>query len=229
MRKQPLHVLVLALIAAATALPCAAAAEPAKTQAAAEPAKTQTVISGGLRLNVPAGWTSKETKSNFRLMDFTLPKAEGDKDSTECVAWFFGTNGSGGVNENFQRWIDEFQPKDRKLKITTGKCTQGDYVLADISGTWNRPVRTPQGGFKIVPTPSARVLALALTVPHAGSYYLKLGGPEKTVAANADVLRAAVGADPKAEKDYFKAPEKKTAGDKAAAPKIADEKAAPKK
>jgi hypothetical protein len=222
MRNRPLHVLVFTAFAATAtaALPCAAAAEPAKTQATGEPAKTQTVISGGLKLTVPAGWKSKDTKSNFRLMDFTLPKAEGDKDSTECVAWYYGTNGSGGVNENFQRFIDEFQPKDRKVKVTKGKAPEGDYVVVDIEGVWNRPVDTPQGGLKIVPTPSARVVGLSLYVPHVGPYYLKMGGPEKTVAANADALRAAIGADSKTEKDYFTKP---------AAPKVADEKAAPKK
>jgi hypothetical protein len=219
MHNRPLHVLVLTVFAATAALPCAAAAEPAKT-ATAETAKTQTVISGGLKLTVPAGWKGKDTKSNFRLMDFTLPKAEGDKDITECVAWYYGTNGSGNVNQNFQRWIDEFQPKDRKVKVTKGKAPEGDYVVVDIEGVWNRPVGTPQGGLKIVPTPSARVLGLAIDVPHVGPYYLKLGGPEKTVAANADASRAAIGADSKTEKDYFTKP---------ATPKVADEKAAPKK
>jgi hypothetical protein len=206
-----LRVVLLSALAG-IALPLARAADPAKPAEAAktsESGKTHAVTKLGIKLNVPESWKSKDTNSNMHLMQFSIPKGEGDKDDTEVSLWYFGLNGAGSVNENFQRWIDEFDPKDRKLKITTGKCPGGEYILMDISGTWDRKVPTPQGGLKVVHT-TGREIAVAVTAPHSGDYFYRLMGPETTVAANVDAFRAAIGADAKNEKDY-KASSKVTA------------------
>lgn len=194
MRLQQMLVSNLALLSAITAY----AIVPAR---AAEPAKAHTVMAGAVKVNVPEGWVSKPTRSNFRLAQFSIPKAEGDKDDTECVVWFYGLNGSGGINGNIERWISQFEPKDRKVKIMTGKSSQGDYELVDITGTWNRPVDMPHGGLKIVREPASRLFGLVLIVRHAGDYFVELMGPEKTVAANLEALRTAIGADAKSEKE----------------------------
>jgi hypothetical protein len=152
-------------------------------------------------MNVPESWKSKDTNSNVHLMQFSIPKLDGDKEDTEASVWYYGLNGSGSINEIFQRWIDEFDPKDRKLKLTTGKSPQGDYTLMDISGTWDRKIPTPQGGLKVVHT-TGREIAVAVTAPHAGDYFYRLQGTEQSVAANVDAFRAAIGADAKAEKDW---------------------------
>lgn len=206
-----LRVVLLSALAGA-ALPLAQAAEPAKSAEAAkgtESAKTHTVTKLGVKMNVPESWKSQNTNSNVHLMQFSIPKMDGDKDDTVASVWYYGLNGSGSTNEIFQRWTDAFDPKDRKVKVTTGKSAQGDYILMDISGTWNRPVPTPQGGLKIVHT-TGREIDVAVSAPHAGDYYYRLMGTEQNVAANLDAFRAAVGADAKTEKDY-KAPAKVTA------------------
>ena len=50
--------------------------------------------------------------------------------------------------------------------------------------------------------PGARVVSVLLTGKDQSNYFLRLTGPEKTVSANVDALRAAIGADAKAEKAY---------------------------
>jgi hypothetical protein len=205
-----LRVVLLSALAG-IALPLAHASEPAKPAEGAktsESGKTHTVTKLGVKINVPESWKSKDTNSNMHLMQFSIPKGAGDKDDTEVSLWYFGLNGSGSINEIFQRWIDEFDAKDRKLKITTGTCPAGDYILMDISGTWDRKVPTPQGGLKIVHT-TGREIAVAVK-GRQGDYFYRLMGPETTVAANVDAFRTAISADAKNEKDY-KAPSKVTA------------------
>ena len=49
--------------------------------------------------------------------------------------------------------------------------------------------------------PGSRVIAMIVTGKQ-GVLFLKLAGPQKTVAAQAEKMRAIVGADLKAEKPY---------------------------
>jgi hypothetical protein len=219
-----LRVVLLSALAG-TALPLAHAAEPAKPAEAAKAAKgpesgkTQTVKNLGVKMTVPESWKSHATNSNFHLMQFSIPKMDGDKDDTVVSVWYFGLNGAAGIHENFQRWIDEFSPKDRKLKVTTGKCPAGDYLLLDISGTWDRDVPRKGGGSSIVRT-TGREIAVAVTAAHAGDYFYRLMGTDQTVAANVDAFRAAIGADAKTEKEstaFTKVTAKKPVGEQPAA------------
>jgi hypothetical protein len=194
MRVRPFLGLQLSLLAAIAAcgLPLAGAAEPAKTRA---------VTAGEIKLTLPESWTKQETSSRLRLAQFDIPKVAGDPEDAEFVVFFFGAGGGGNVDSNIHRWINQFHPQERKLKLTSGKCPQGDYVLVDLHGTWNKPIGPPIQQ-KTVEMAHARVLSVILTTKDQGNYFLRLTGPEKTVTANADALRVAIGADAKAEKDY---------------------------
>jgi gluconolactonase len=168
---------------------------------AAEPAKTHTVTAGDIKLTVPESWTQKEVASRFRLAQFDVPKVKGDTEDAEFVVFYFGAGGGGSVDANLHRWINQFLPHGRKVKLTAGKCSQGDYVLADLSGTWKKPVGPPIAQ-QTVEMPNARFLGVILATKDQGSYFLRFAGPEKTVSANAEALRATIGADPKSEKVY---------------------------
>jgi gluconolactonase len=166
-----------------------------------EPAKTQSVTAGPLKLAVPEAWKQKEVTSRFRLAQFTIPKVPGDAEDAEFVVYFFGAGGGGGPEANLDRWIKQFQTQERKVKLTSGKSTQGEFILADVSGTWNKPIGPPIAQ-KTKEMPGARALSIILTGKDQNNYFLRLTGPDKTVAANADALRAAIGADAKSEKAY---------------------------
>jgi hypothetical protein len=158
---------------------------------------TKTIKADELALKVPAAWREGKVTNNFRKAQLTVPKVEGDKEDAELIVYYFEGAG-GGVDANIQRWAGTFQPKGRTIKVTSGKSPLGDYVLVDLQGTWNKPIgRMDQQ--KTVEMPNARVLSLILTTKD-GNYFLRLTGPEKTVSANADALRATVGADAKTEK-----------------------------
>jgi gluconolactonase len=115
------------------------------------------------------------------------------------VVFSFG-NEAGGVDANVTRWIGQFEEKGREAKVTSGETATGKYVVADISGTYNMPVGPPiQRQSKAVP--GSRVINVMFS---SGDefYFLKLAGPDKTVAAQADALRTSFGGDKSKEKPY---------------------------
>ncbi|WP_437229525.1 hypothetical protein SH661x_001489 [Planctomicrobium sp. SH661] len=151
-----------------------------------------------LTLQVPKNWTEKAATNNLRLAQFDVPAAEGDTETAELVVFppFGGT-----VAENVKRWVAQFQPEGLKATFTQGKVPQGTYVLADLSGTYNKPDGPPFMR-KTKPAPGYRVIAVMLTTEKEGSYFLKLTGPEKTVAAALDAFRKSFGADASKEEKY---------------------------
>ncbi|MEQ8787349.1 MAG: hypothetical protein RIC55_13670 [Pirellulaceae bacterium] len=166
----------------------------------ADDAKTSEVkLSDKVTLQVPASWKEVEPSSSFRKAQFSIPAVEGDDMPAEMAVFSFGGS-AGGVDANVKRWIDQFEPKGRKAEVVMGDAMVGKYVLADLSGTYNMPVGPPiQRQTKAMP--GSRVLAVILA---AGEevYFLKLSGPDKTVAAQADALRKSFGADKSKEKKY---------------------------
>jgi hypothetical protein len=150
-----------------------------------------------LVLKVPTTWKQQPPASNLRLGQFEIPAAEGDKEPGELTVFNFGFGG--GVKANVDRWIEQFEPKDRKVKTTTAKCPQGEYVFVDISGTYKKPIGPPIMR-KTEPAPGFHMLGVILSVEKKGNYFLKLTGPEKTVTAATAAFRASIGGNEKDEK-----------------------------
>ena len=166
--------------------------------------KTKKVAAKDIILNVPTSWKQSPASNNLRTAQFAIPKAEGDKDDAELVVYFFGGAG-GGVNANLERWSGQFQPGGKKQKIYKGESKQGEYYLLDITGVYNKPIGPPINR-QTNPTPGYQMLAVVLMVKDKGNYFLKLTGPQKTVASAAQALRIAIDAD--ATKEAELKPEK---------------------
>jgi gluconolactonase len=184
--------LTILLLALALLLP-----PPLQAEDDAKPVK---VKAGDITLTLPASWKSSKPTSRLRLAQFTIPAVGGDKEPAELVVYFFGGSG-GGVDANLQRWINQFQAKGRVVRTMEGMSKQGKYVLADVRGTYNKPIGPPvQRQTKL--TPGSRMLAVVLHVEGKGNYFLKLTGSEKTITAVNKVLRTSFGASIDKEKDY---------------------------
>lgn len=153
-----------------------------------------------LKLVVPAAWKQEEPSNNLRLGQFKIDPVEGDKEAAELVISSFA-GGGGGVDANLKRWINEFSPQGRKVKLSKGESEQGVYYLCDLTGTYNKRVGPPIAG-KTAPVPGSRALEIILQVPDKNIYFLKLTGPEKTVGAAEAALKQSIGADPKSEEPY---------------------------
>ncbi len=164
--------------------------------------ETQSVKIEGITLTTPKTWAQQEPSNRLRLAQFSIPAVEGDPEPAELVISFFRGDG-GGINPNLSRWTEQFQAKERKLKLTKGACEQGTYYLSDLGGTY---LKSEGGGpfapGKKTPMPGYRSLSVILQVPDEGNYFLRLTGPEKTVTAAAEAFRKSFGADAAKEADY---------------------------
>ena len=133
------------------------------------------------------------------MAQFKIPAGDGDSRDAELAIFNFGAGG--GVDANIKRWIGQFQSKNRKVNVTTGQADQGEYVIVEVSGIYNQPDGPPILR-KTKPVPGSRMLAVILTIPQKGVYYLKLTGSDKTVANQSAAIRASFGGDSKGEKEY---------------------------
>ena len=151
-----------------------------------------------LTLTVPKSWARNKPSNRMRLAEFTPPAAEGIKDPTEVT--IFG--GFGGTDEaNLARWRDQFAAEGRKVSVVQGKGREGSYKLLDATGSWNAPVGPPMMR-KTELKPDSRMLAAIVAVPEKGNYFLKMTGPAKTVAAQAEAFRNSFGAEQETEKAF---------------------------
>lgn len=155
-------------------------------------------IKGGLKLNVPETWKQSEPSSRLRLAQFAIAPVEGDKEDAELALFNFGFGGS--AKANIDRWIGQFQAAERKTKVSEGNIEAGKYFFVEISGTYNKPIGPPIAR-QTKPAPGSRMLGVILGIEGKGIYFMKMTGPDKTVAAQGTALRKSFGADAKKEKE----------------------------
>lgn len=162
--------------------------------------KTVELKAGDLKLKVPATWKSEDPMSQFRLAQVRIPAVEGDKEDGELTIFNFG-GAAGGISANVKRWIDQFEAEGRNVKLSEGKLEGGKYVLAEVTGTYNKPVGPPiQRQSKA--TPGSRMLSVILELEGRGTYFLKFTGPDKTVAKAAESFRSSFGGELKKEAEF---------------------------
>jgi len=136
-----------------------------------------------LKFTVPAGWIEEPRTSSMRVAQYKLPKAPTDTEDALLVLYYFGQGQGGSAAANVERWVGQMKQadgaaaKDSKeehfetngLKVTT----------VDVSGTYVAEKAPGSGEF--YNSAGYRMRAAVVETPN-GSYYVKLVGPEKTVA-----------------------------------------------
>lgn len=199
MAKQFLSLVCLATL---LAIPTLTQAEDKATDKPDEKKKevktVEVEIKGGLKLNVPETWKQSKPSSRLRLAQFAIPKVKGDTEDGELALFNFGAGGS--AKANIDRWIGQFQSVEREVKVKQGEIETGKYFFVEITGTYNKPIGPPIAR-QTKAAPGSRMLGVILGIEDKGIYYLKMTGPNKTVAAQATALRKSFGADAKKEKD----------------------------
>jgi len=137
-----------------------------------------------LKFDAPADWISKAPSSSMRVAEWSLPKTAGDAEDAILTLYFFGASQGGNVQANLDRWIGQMaQPDGRQSKDvakTSSLTSHGLKVtLVDVPGTYVAEV-TP-GSTEHFNKPGFRQCAAVVETP-GGPYFVKLTGPEKTVA-----------------------------------------------
>ena len=166
----------------------------------AKEAKVETLVVkiAGLELKLPKTWQKKaESARSIRKATYEVKPVKGETDKAELTMFNFPNQ---DIKQNIDRWVGQFQSKGRKSTTTKGKCSTGEYYLVDASGIFKKPVPgSPPRLGKTTDAPGYRMLAVILPVEGKGMYFLKLTGPEKTVAAQAKAFRGSFGGNKKEE------------------------------
>ncbi len=184
---------------------CAAAATMILVSGAIaqETEKLTKVTARTLELQVPSAWETIKPASSMRVAQFKIPAKDGEGEGAELVVFYFG-GPTGGIAANVDRWVDQFREEGRKVTTVRGECEAGRYILADITGTWKKPDGPPMAR-KTIDQPGSRVINVIVIKGKVGSeeyYFLKLAGPDKLVASQADALRTAFAAKKDSERPY---------------------------
>jgi hypothetical protein len=153
---------------------CAAAALVALVVSVQAPA------SGRLDFKASEGWQPRPSASSMRVAEFVLPRAPGDTDDGELIVYYFGGSG-GSVDANIQRWIGQMKrPAGQGEPKRLGRVVNGLKVTeVDVSGTYTAEMRP--GSAERHNKANYRMRAAVVETPR-GPYFVKLVGPEKTVA-----------------------------------------------
>jgi hypothetical protein len=140
----------------------------------------QPQLSGGdLVFDVPEGWIEEAPASAMRRAQYRLP-GEGGADAE--LAIFAGIGGS--VEQNVNRWIDQFSTADGKsvrdsATVTHRQLDGMETTLVDVLGTFKASSMGPMGGSG-EDKPDYRMLGAVIEAP-SGPWFLKLTGPQETV------------------------------------------------
>jgi len=151
----------------------------------------QATTGGRLTFTAPSGWTARQPQSSTRVAEYQLPATEGDTEPGELVVYYFGGSG-GSVEANIQRWLGQMKQPDGRDTATIAKresrtVNQLTISLLDVSGTYVAEMRP--GATEHYDKPAFRMRAAIVDTP-SGPYYVKLVGPEKTVARWGDAYAA---------------------------------------
>ncbi len=146
------------------------------------------VTLGGLTGTAPAAWKDEAIPpalKRFRVKQFRLPRAGEDKQDAQLVVYFF--QGSGGsAAENVKRWKGMFNPPKGKAiddvsKVDKFKVGDVEVTELDVRGTYKDRVAPFDPNSKTTLRPDYRMLGVVFETKQ-GPYFIRLVGPEKTVA-----------------------------------------------
>lgn len=157
----------------------------ASQEDAAEPldASSGEVKLDALTLTAPDDWVRKPTQSSFVEAEFALPKAEGDDADGRLTVSIAG----GSVEANIDRWKDQFveMTDSKEEKIDAGGL---EATLVDFSGVFN----DQRGPFTPAVTRSDYRMIAAVIPVGQQLHFVKATGPQKTIEAHAEKIKAFV-------------------------------------
>jgi hypothetical protein len=149
----------------------------------AAPAVAPSALPLGITWEDPADWPREAKQRMMRKATYKIPAANGDKDDGELAVFYFGAGQGGGIEENVQRWVKQFdkrKPADgRRADRSANGLTQ--HTIEIDEGSYDPG--TMGGGAKPEPKAGYALLGAIVEAP-SGNYFFKLTGPKATVKAS---------------------------------------------
>jgi hypothetical protein len=137
---------------------------------------------GSLTLTPSEGWTRKPPQSSFIAAEFVLPRAAGDDQDGRLTLSLAG----GSIEANVERWKGQFTGGSKNDKQEQFDVAGVKVTLVDLSGDFNdqRGPFAPgvqRKGFRMI----------SAILPVGGQlHFIKGVGPEKTMAAHLEKIKA---------------------------------------
>ena len=143
----------------------------------------QTMKLGPVTIVAPKDWTYKKPAISFIAYEYTVPASKDDK----ADGRFTVSSAGGSVEQNIERWYGQFSQDDggdtKKRAKTEKKTISGRPVhFVDVRGTYKdlRPGTSPQKNYRLL---------AAIVETDDGNLFLKLVGPERTIADHEKAFR----------------------------------------
>lgn len=147
-----------------------------------EPDASGKIDLGSVTVQVPEAWTFEKPRALMRRAQFKVPGSSGE---AESIVFFMGTAGAGSEQANIDRWIAHFSHKDGSrivdVKPVEKKVSGFDVTQIEVAGDYSGGM-TPRGQPGQASS-DQRLIAAIVGTPQ-GPYYIKLLGPDATVAEN---------------------------------------------
>ena len=132
----------------------------------------------GIQWIAPAHWKAQPPRP-MRAATYAV-------DEAECAVYYFGRGQGGGVQQNLDRWVGQFdqpggKPSKDVAQVRTETVSGLKVTSVDVSGTY-----TGAGGPMAQARsskPGYRLLGAIVEAPQ-GSVFFKFTGPAKTIAAH---------------------------------------------
>lgn len=158
------------------------APEPSEDLPPTEPGGPVELKLDGIQFVVPASWRSVKPQTNIVEAEFELPRVEGDEHDGRLTLMFSG----GDPQEVISNRTAEFRhDAEHSPRVTTIRIRDVEATWADLRGEWKGPSFRP-----IEPRPDYRMLLVIIPCTAHSSFYAKLTGPQRTVAAHELAFRA---------------------------------------
>lgn len=155
-----------------------APSEPTKAaEPATPPAPSRSARAGGIAWEAPEPFRAVQPTSQMRAAEYVFPEQEGEEPASLTV-FFFGPGQGGSIQENIDRWVNQFQQPDGRPSSEAAQITERDVNdlkvhLVDVSGTFS--AMTPMGS-RGGPATDQRMLAAIVEGPQ-GPVFFKMVGP----------------------------------------------------
>lgn len=128
-------------------------------------------------------WIRQQPSSSMRVAQLLYDHEDENLTDIEMAVFLMG----GGNRANLDRWIGQFSPAP-EAKEETKKMGEKDVIFFEATGTYMESSGGPFSGNK---TPRENYTMLAVIIPTPeGSIFLKLTGPNDSVAAMKDSFMA---------------------------------------
>jgi len=141
-------------------------------------------MTAGVKWQIPATWKPQANRP-MRVATYDIPAAPGSE-AGECGVFYFGTGQGGGVDENINRWVQQFEgapPAKKSQKTVNGLKVH----TVEVAGTYLAPSgpMMQSSGKKA----NWKLLGAIVEAPR-GLVFFKCVGPAATMAkAQADFDR----------------------------------------